>query len=77
MENNTQYIEEELETIDAPLWWHLQGLSYTASGYGAKIPLRIKVLYNKRYYRVYVMIYSNIGTSYIIVKGIKLILRQH
>lgn len=34
---------KELEFVDAPLWWHEKGLSYTASGYGEKIPTRRKV----------------------------------
>lgn len=34
---------KELEFMDAPLWWHEKRLSYTASGYGEKIPTRRKV----------------------------------
>ena len=52
----------------------LPGRSYTASGYGKKIPTSRKVKATgadgrERWYRVYCMIYSNIGTCYICRKG--------
>ena len=28
-----------VETREAPLWWHKRGLSFTASGYGRRIPM--------------------------------------
>ena len=61
----------ELESKDAPLWWHLRGLSYTASGYGRKIPTRhmVKLPGSNRWRRVYCCIYSNIGTCYVEVPG--------
>jgi len=55
----------ELESKEAPLWWHQQGLSYTATGYGKRIPTRHMVRYNGKWRRVYCAIYSNIGTCYI------------
>lgn len=55
----------EVPAKDAPLWHHKRGLSYTASGYGAAIPSRTMVLFNGRWRRVYVRIYSNSGTAYI------------
>ena len=63
----------ELELIDAPLWWHKRGLSYTASGYGAKIPTSRKVQYKNKLRRVYCSIYGNSGTCWIIVDGEKMI----
>jgi mRNA-degrading endonuclease HigB of HigAB toxin-antitoxin module len=51
------------------LWWQVKGLSYTASGYGSKIPTRWMVTVNGRKYRVYCSVYSNIGTCYIKRKG--------
>ena len=60
----------------APLWWHEQGLMQTATGYGSKLTSAYKTLFNNRWYRVYVMCYSNCGTSYIVVKGQRLILRN-
>lgn len=62
-----QHNLEDLEHEDAPLWWHNQGLSYTASGYGRKIPTRTRVRLpnSRRWRRVYCCIYSNIGTCYV------------
>jgi len=50
------------------LWWQKKGLSYTATGYGKKIPTTYKVKFNSRWYRVYCCIFSNIGTNYIKTK---------
>ncbi len=55
----------EVPAKDAPLWWHLKGLSFTAMGYGSRIPSRTMVQVNGRWRRVYVRIYSNAGTAYI------------
>lgn len=49
----------------APLWWQEQGLSYTASGYGLRIPTRYKVNVRNRWRRVYACQISNAGTCYI------------
>lgn len=59
----------EKDFVDCPLWWHLKGLSPTASGYGSKIPTQYKVKHNNRLKRVYCMIYSNSGSLYIMHKG--------
>lgn len=58
---------EDLEHKEQPLWWHLKGLSYTASGYGKKIPTihMVKLPSRSRWQRVYCCIYSNIGTCYV------------
>ena len=50
---------------DAPLWWQEGGLSYTASGYGNRIPSRHMVRWQGRWRRVYVCQYSNASTAYI------------
>lgn len=47
------------------LWWQERGLSYTASGYGRRIPTRWQVQVNGKWRRVYCCIYSNSGTCYI------------
>lgn len=57
-----------------PLPWQLAGRSYTASGYGRKIPTFTKVKAKgadgrERWYRVYCTIYSNNGTCWIDRKG--------
>ena len=61
------YYLKDLEHKDAPLWWQEQGLQYTASGYGRKIPTRhmVKLPESNRWRRVYCCIYSNIGTCYV------------
>lgn len=50
---------------DAPMWWHENGRTYTASGYGARIPTRHMVWFEGRWRRVYCRIYSNAGTLFI------------
>ena len=48
-----------------------KGFSYTgrnANGYGSKIPTDWMICINKRWHRVYVVCYSNIGTAYIKTK---------
>jgi len=58
---------ESLETKDAPMAHHLQGLQYTRSGYGRKIPTSrmVRLPSAKRWRRVYCAIFSNIGTCYV------------
>jgi len=48
------------------LWWQKQGLSFTASGYGGKIPTSRMIRHEGRWKRVYVAQYSNSGTAYIL-----------
>ena len=54
-----------VDAVEKPLWWQEQGLSYTASGYGKRIPTRYMVRLNGKWRRVYCCIFSNIGTLYI------------
>ena len=56
---------EKVPAKDAPMRHHALGLSFTASGYGRKIPARHMVLFNGRWRRVYCCIFSNSGTCYI------------
>jgi len=69
------YDNNSYPLISEPMPHHERGLCYTASGYGAKIPTAYKVIYKNRLYRLYTAIYSNIGTTYIIAAGTKIILR--
>jgi hypothetical protein len=55
----------EIEVKTSHLWWQNQGLQYTASGYGKRIPTEYMVKVNNRWRRVYCRIYSNNGTLYI------------
>lgn len=61
----------DVESRHSPLWWHTAGKSYTASGYGRKIPTATKVRIpgETRWRRVYCCIYSNSGTCYILIRG--------
>jgi len=61
------YYLEELERKQEPLAWQKQGLSYTATGYGKKIPTTrmVRLPNDPRWRRVYCCIYSNIGTCYV------------
>ena len=54
-----------VESRESPLGWQLHGLTYTASGYGRRIPTRHMVRFNGRWRRVYCCIFSNVGTWYI------------
>ena len=72
-----EYIDPaELEIFVSLLPHQVAGLSYTATGYGKKIPTTKMVKYKGRIYRIYCMIFSNIGTCYITVKGRQLIIRD-
>lgn len=56
------------ETVPArvsPLWWQERGLSFTASGYGRRIPTRYMIRIGKRWRRVYCCQISNAGTCYV------------
>ena len=55
----------EVESRDSPLWWQKQGLSFTTTGYGRRIPTSTMVRVNGKWRRVYVCQYSNAGTAYI------------
>jgi hypothetical protein len=58
--------------------WQVSGLTYTASGYGRKIPTSrmVQLADNPKWYRVYCCIYSNIGTCYIVRKGEWFVIRE-
>ena len=58
-------LTQECEYKESPLPWQERGLSYTATGYGARIPSRYMVKHNGRWRRVYVCQYGNAGTAYI------------
>ena len=55
------------QVVASPLWWQEQGLQYTASGYGSKIPTQYKAFVYGRFRRVYCRIFSNIGAYFVMV----------
>ena len=63
----THYYLNELPHKESPLPHHKAGLSYTASGYGRKIPTiyMVQLPDSKRWRRVYACQYSNAGTCYV------------
>jgi len=69
------FAELPVKTVYRPLPHHVAGLSYTRSGYGAKIPTPYMVSLGGRYRRVYSTVYSNVGTLWIMVNGQKEIVR--
>lgn len=60
---------EKVEHKESIMSWQERGLSFTASGYGHKIPTVYMVKYLGRWHRVYCRIFSNSGTCYILSKG--------
>mgnify|MGYP000624352639 CR=1 FL=1 len=60
MTNKTFFIHgHSVRQKDVPMAHHLAGLSYTATGYGIRIPTTHMVEYNGRWRRVYHCIYGN------------------
>jgi hypothetical protein len=62
---NEPRLTVKVEAKRKPLWWQDKGLSFTATGYGARIPTPYMVHWKGRWRRVYVAQYSNAGTAYI------------
>lgn len=57
-----------------PLWYHLRGLSQTASGYGARLTSAYCVRFSDGILRrIYVTQYSNAGTAWIMLAGKRVI----
>ncbi len=56
-----------LESRDNPLPWQRAGLSYTATGYGRRIPTTrmVRLPGETRWRRVYCAIFGNAGTAYV------------
>ena len=52
--------------IDA-LEWQKQGLQYTATGYGVKIPTQYKAFVGGKFRRVYCRVFSNAGTCFVML----------
>jgi len=50
---------------ELPLWWQKRGLSYTATGYGSRIPTVYMVQWQGRWRRVYAACYGNAASTYI------------
>ena len=65
-----EYSVNGVNCIRKPMYHHTHNLSYTASGYGDKIPTEYMVrVFNQRWHRVYCICHSNVGTCYVVIKG--------
>lgn len=62
---DSMWTKEVTEIKESLLPHHINNLSYTASGYGSKIPTRYMIKFNGRWRRVYARCYSNAATCYI------------
>ena len=60
---------ESLQTRERLTWWQARGLSFTASGYGSKIPTTREVKIGARSHRIYCAIWSNVGSCFIVSHG--------
>jgi len=65
------YLKSDMQfpSRENPLAWQKQGLSYTATGYGSKIPTTKEVFILNRWRRVYCMVYGNAGSCYVIIEN--------
>lgn len=59
------FLTMRVEYRHAPMPHHRAGLTWTASGYGDRIPTEHMIKYLGRWRRVYCRIYSNCGTLYL------------
>lgn len=59
------FLTHRVDYRHTPMPHHRRGLTWTASGYGARIPTEHMVNYGNRWRRVYCYRYSNIGTLFI------------
>ncbi len=80
MSNSVKYLEDFITEPHVfkhnPLWFHKQQLMQTSTGYGKKLATPWMLRIGKRWHRVYVMCFSNCGTSYVVWKGENYVIRN-
>lgn len=59
------FLAQSVPYRHAPMAHHRRGLTWTASGYGARIPTEHMVQVHGKWRRVYCYVYSNVGTLFI------------
>lgn len=59
--NADSMFSRAVEWKDAPMAHHVRGLTFTATGYGSRIPTRYMVKFDDKWRRIF----SNSGTLYI------------
>jgi hypothetical protein len=64
-QGNEPRLTVKVEAKRKPLWWQDKGLSFTATGYGARTPSTYMIKWEGRWRRVYVACFGNAGTAYI------------
>lgn len=60
-----------------PTWRMKQGISETRTGYGAKLNSGYFIRYEGKPYRIYVTIFSNVGTCWFTYKGTRIVVSAH
>jgi hypothetical protein len=73
------YLKSDMQfpSRENPLVWQKQGLSYTATGYGSKIPTTKEVFILNRWRRIYSMVYGNAGSCYVIIENEIVFIEQY
>lgn len=72
-DNNGPFNTVKVTVIEKPMTHHKLGLTYTATGYGSKLPSRYMIKWHGRWYRVYSICHSNVSTEYVLIGGKKVI----
>lgn len=77
IKNTVTYLESDYDVWENPLRHHVLGLTYTASGYGLKIPTRYMLSVDGGCIRrIYATCISNVASYWVVVSGKKLYLRD-
>ena len=74
--NGLEYLIYPAYLHTMPLPHHTEGLSFTATGYGSRIPTDKCIYLRGRRYRIYCRIFSNIGTCFINFEGRPVVVRD-
>ncbi len=70
-------LDGDYTVFDNPLPWQLRGLQQTASGYGRKLTSsRCVRLPSGQIRRVYITLYGNAGTAWIVLGGARRIVEE-
>jgi hypothetical protein len=59
------FLTVNVDVIESPLAHHKRGISYTATGYGNRIPTVYMVKWQGKWRRVYAACYGNVASTYI------------
>lgn len=77
VKNTVTYLEDDYVVWENPLRHHVLGLTYTATGYGAKLPTRYMLTLNGGCLRrIYATCFSNVASYWVLIDGHKFFLRD-